>query len=574
MYKIPYGVSNFEKIRDKNFIYVDKTHYLHKLESLAHVIHLRPRRFGKSLFLSMLEAYYDVSGVENYDRLFKGLYVYENPTEYQGQYYILRFNFSGIGNMREGDIEHGFVKKVEDGLSSFISKYQLPFTIDHSESAANQLIEFLRNFSSLRLSNKIYVLIDEYDHFTNSLLAGDGGAFLKLLTKGGFVRAFYEVLKENAEKGIVERLFITGVMSVTLDSMTSGFNIATNITTRSTYAELMGFTGEEVKHLLNQTYKHSSVTGKTVNIPSTCQSEMFDIFKAHYNGYLFSEDSHQRVFNSTLIMYFMSHYIDTLKPPTNLVDDNLNQTGQTIENIISLKNQETNLSLIESIIQDKEVHGTLQPFVKIDTKFDKNDLITLLFNIGMLTIKRRGMLTVFKMPNQIIASIYFEYLKTIYEKNSNYTLSLALQQQAITKLGEEGEISLLTTLVSEFLSKTSPRNKIKFDEKYIKLVYLMLLTYTNQLQVYDEFPVLQGYSDIFIQKAPNSYATYEVLIELKYIKSSETTAATIEKKVEEGSQQLQTYLQDERISKRENLRCYVVVFSGFEAVEIMEIQKQ
>lgn len=571
MYKIPYGISNFEKIRDEGFIYVDKTHYLYKLESLAHIIHLRPRRFGKSLFLSMLEAYYDVAGIEKYERLFKGLYVYENPTPYQGQYYVLRFNFSGIGNMREGDISSGFTQNVEFGIERFVFKYQLPITIKEGLSAAAQIKSFFVQFEKLKLKHKVYVLIDEYDHFTNTLLTGDGQAFLKLLTKGGFVRAFYEVLKESSEKGILDRLFITGVMSVTLDSMTSGFNIATNITTRSTYAELMGFTAEEVKQLLNLTYRHSSDLGKTVEISKTCQSKMYDIFKTHYNGYLFSADSDIRVFNSTLIMYFMSHYIDTLRAPDTLVDDNLNQTGQTIENIVSLKNQETNLSIIELIIQNNQVGGTLQPFIKIDTKFDENDLITLLFNIGMLTIKKREMETIFEMPNHIIKTIYFEYLKNVYEKNSSYVLSLSQQKRAITQLGNIGDVGPLTELVSEFLSKTSARSKIKFDEKYIKLVYLMLLSYTNQLHIYDEFPALQGYSDVFIQKGPNSYATYEVLIELKYIKISETTDALIEARVKEGTQQIREYMQDSRIAKRENLKCYVIVFSGFEVVRIDEI---
>jgi len=180
-------------------------------------------------------------------------------------------------------------------------------------------------------------------------------------------------------------------------------------------------------------------------------------------------------------------------------------------------------------------------------------------------------LTQFEMPNKIIKNIYYGYLKTLIERQSDYVLDLQKQQDAIVDLGRHGDINLLNAAVSEFLSHTSSRNKINFDEKYIKLVYLMILSYTNQLDIYDEFPALQGYSDVFIQKAPNSTARFEVLIELKYIKKSETTEAKIEAKFDEGVLQIQNYMQDERLSKRESLRKYVVVYSGFDVVKMEEL---
>jgi len=286
---------------------------------------------------------------------------------------------------------------------------------------------------------------------------------------------------------------------------------------------------------------------------------------------LFSERSHVKVFNSTLIMYYLKHYLPNKQEPRSLVDTNLNQSGATIASLVELKNREQNGKIIEAIIYEKQVEGTLQPFINLDTKFDKNDLITLLFNMGLLTVKGFDMLTQFEMPNKVIENIYLQYLSELVQKQSNYTLDIAQQQQAVIELGRKGEISALTALVSEFLMRTSPRNTMKFDEKYIKLVYMMLLTYSNQFSVYDEFPALQGFNDLLIQKAPNSTAKYEVLIELKYIKKAATTKEQIEKALLEGIHQIESYMKDERLAKRANLKQFVVVFSGFEAVRLQEV---
>ena len=571
MLKIPYGESNFESLRTQDYLYVDKTHFIGQLEPIKKLIHLRPRRFGKSLFISMLEAYYDVAQIDKFDTLFKGLYIHENPTDYQNSYYILRFNFSGIENVKPDDLQTGFNRKVLLGLQEFISRYNLGIDCPKELPASGILDSCMTQFKDLNLPHKIYVLIDEYDHFTNALLTGDGHEFLSILQKGGFVRSFYEVLKENTEKGAIERLFMIGVMSVTLDSMTSGFNVATNITTVAEFSDIMGFTSDEVKELLTLTYARSGKRGEVVDLTEEEQTTIYEVFRDNYNGYLFSKNSQSKVFNSTLIMYYMKHYLRSRVAPDTLVDDNLNQTGATIESIVSLKNREQNYQVIEQVINDGQIGGTLQPFINIDEKFDKNDLITLLFNIGMLTIKGKDILTQFEMPNKIIKNIYYGYLKTLIERQSDYVLDLQKQQDAIVDLGRHGDINLLNAAVSEFLSHTSSRNKINFDEKYIKLVYLMILSYTNQLDIYDEFPALQGYSDVFIQKAPNSTARFEVLIELKYIKKSETTETKIETKFDEGVLQIQNYMQDERLSKRESLRKYVVVYSGFDVVKMEEL---
>ena len=571
MRKIPYGVSSFPLIRRENYLYVDKTRFIREVEKTKTLIHLRPRRFGKSLFLSVLDSYYDVATVDIFDDLFSGLYIHEKPTRNRNNCYMLRFNFSGVQNVREDDLEKGFLNKVNDGVERFINKYELDIELKESNQAADILASLIKGFGKLKLSHKIYILIDEYDHFTNSVLAGDGDEFLTLLKRGGFVRSFYEVIKENMELGIIERIFITGVMSITLDSMTSGFNIDTNITTNKRFVDAMGFTAQEVKDVLKMTFFEEGGEDNSIQLTPSEQVDVFDIFEENYNGYLFSPRNNIKVFNSTLIMYFLKHYLPEKQLPESLVDSNLNQNSMTIENIVSLKNPEQNYGIIKQVIQNKEVGGKLQDFFDIDKGFEEDDIITMLFNIGLLTIKRAGFDTVFEIPNKIIERIYYKYLKELTLKQASYRINTRKQRAALRELGENGKIGALTSLVEEFLTQIANVNLRKFDEKYVKLIYLMLISVTDQFMVYDEFPAGNGFIDILLEKSPISFAKYQVLIELKYIKRKETTPAKIEEKFRDGVKAVEDYLQDDRISQLQKLKKFVIVFSGYEAVKVEEL---
>lgn len=573
MFKIPYGISNFKMIRDKddNYLYVDKTHFIEKVEKTKYLMYLRPRRFGKSLFVDMLDNYYDIHSADDFDELFKGLYIHEHPTREQNSYYVLRLDFSGIQNTEMENLEQGFLRRVKADVINFINRYNLEIQLSHTDSPASVLDSLLTGFRALNLAHKIYIMIDEYDHFTNSVLNGDGDAFLTVLKRGGYVRSFYEVIKQNVGMGIVRRFFITGVMSVTLDSMSSGFNIATNMTTHGEFSDLTGFTACEVKEVLNVTFGDGTQISDAIKLTSQEQADTFGIFRENYNGYLFSEDSEQKVFNSTLIMYYLKNYLPDKKIPRRLVDPNLNQTGTTIANIVGLKNKEDNYKVIEQIVSEKQISGTLQPFINIDTKFDKNDLITLLYNIGMLTIKGFDMETQFEMPNKIIKDIYFQYLSDLLQQESDYKLDVSAQQNAIVEFGHEGKIDRLTHLVSEFLMHLSQRNARDFDEHDIKRLYMMVLAYSNQFTVYDELPALQGFCDILIFKAPNSTARYEAIIELKHLKKTGATEGMIDKELADGINQIKRYTQDKRLASRENFKKFVVVFVGFEVARLVEV---
>jgi len=411
MLKIPYGESSFAFIRNKNYLYIDKTRFISDLETMNKVIHLRPRRFGKSLFVTMLESYYDVAKADQFDALFKGLSIYENPTESKNNYYVLHLDFSGIATENVQQVLDGFRIKVRDGIKLFLGYYRLDIQCDFEDKPAAILSSLLTAFAELELEHKICILIDEYDHFTNAVLSNGLDDFMSLVRRGGVVRSFYEVIKEGCKRDLIGRFFITGVMSVSLDSMTSGFNIASNLTTDETFTDMMGFTAEEAKSVLRTTLQN--IKNEAVTLDESEQAEIYEIWKQNYNGYLFSKKSDVKVFNSTLIMYYLQNYINKKEHPESLVDPNLNQSGSTIKQLAELKNRESNYEIVKEIVDARVVSGKLSTFIDIDKKYDQDDFITLLFNIGLLTIKEAGAWTKFEIPNKIIETIYLHYLSEL-----------------------------------------------------------------------------------------------------------------------------------------------------------------
>ncbi|MBE2279739.1 MAG: AAA family ATPase, partial [Ignavibacteriaceae bacterium] len=244
--KIPYGISNFEAIKDDNCYYVDKTKYLELLEELneKYLFFLRPRKFGKSLFISLLEYYYGIEYKDKFDTLFGEYYIGKNPTPKANSYYILRFDFSSIMTSSNEETFRGFRKKVIDGVKYFNNSYKL-FSRDElteilEEKSSNEILTSFFNAFTTNDDAKIYILIDEYDHFTNELISFRRDEFRDVVSRNGYVRKFYEAIKEGTGKGIVDRFFATDVTPVTLDSLTSGFNIGSDLTLDFRLNEMLG----------------------------------------------------------------------------------------------------------------------------------------------------------------------------------------------------------------------------------------------------------------------------------------------------------------------------------------------
>jgi hypothetical protein len=280
----PHGVSNFEQLAAQGYVFVDKTPYIEKLEieKEKFVSFLRPRRFGKSLFLSMLEYYYDILYKDRFEELFSKYYIGKNPTPLANSYRVLVFDFSGINTTNLEAIYQEFHKSVRFSVDNFLVLHNLGTPKEREEvleETSPQLIikSFFRLYRNLRLPERIYLLIDEYDHFTHEILTQDLETFQRAVSFGGYVRKFYEVIKSATRDGVVDKIFITGVSPITLDGLTSGFNILTHLTSSKRFASMMGFSEAEVRSLLRLVLED----------PSQEEAIMQDL-RYYYNGYRFS----------------------------------------------------------------------------------------------------------------------------------------------------------------------------------------------------------------------------------------------------------------------------------------------
>ena len=541
MKRIPYGISDYKSLTQENYYYVDKTMYLEKLENIGKtLVYLRPRRFGKTLFTSMMYYYYDVNSKDLYDELYKDTYIYENSTVNKNNYYVLKFDFSGltISSNDESGIVDAFNNKLYDGVNDFLIHYNLEFEIDKSLNPAEFLASFLIFFDSLKLENKIYLIIDEYDNFINSIFSYNLDVF-KNANNVGIIKAFYAKIKSYVGT-IIDRIFITGVCSVSLDSMTSGFNIATNITTDFEFNAMTALTHREVKKLIEEI--------------DCDKDKVFNEMLENYDGYKFSRRIDEKVFNPSLTMYYLSDLIRTNMSPEELMDSNIISNYEQIKNIISLGDYK---NIITNILDDGLTKSELVVNFNLQTEFNDDDIISLLYYFGYLTIDSGSTnILTFTIPNRVIKNVFNRYFLSTVKSNIDKNILGKCEDE----MNEFGTINNITEYVSIILKESSNRNLINFDEKYIKLMYVCLLSIIDNYNVYDEYEVKNGYVDLLLLRK-NLNAKYDVLIEFKYLKKDESKL--FDKVLTGAEEQINKYALDDRIDKTK-LKKYVVIFTNFD----------
>ncbi len=545
--KIPYGEANFVALREDNYLYVDKTKYIELLEKEAkYIFFIRPRRFGKSLFVRMLETYYDVYTKDQFDSLFGDLYIGKNPTPEKNQYLILKFDFSGIiTNQGEQRFYQSFDNYIVMVIEAFIQKYsdiigfkELPARYQQAEASINFLISKFQYIQS-----QIYILIDEYDNFANDLIKPIGKRsqkaeleYEKLIHSEGYVRSFYKILKKMATQ-FRTRVFLTGVSPIMLDDLASGFNITTNITVSKTFNEMMGFTEEEVINILRQT---------EIN-----KSELKDILKDlqfYYNGYLFSKKATTKMFNSDMFLYFLHHYQKEKEYPDQILDNNAKTDFRKIKSLaFNFKDEKT----IEELLEEENIETELSDRFQLEEMYKNTDNFkSLLFFLGMLTIKglnKQGKL-VLSIPNYVSKKIYWEYFESILRQTANIETNEA--RNTVVELRYSGKIRPFVDYVQNILKKHSNRDLQKFDEKYIKVIMFTLMDIDGFYLLQSEPELRNGYADILLTRSKKwaEYIKYEWLIELKYVKESERSQ--LDNIRQEGKNQLEKYAQSEDIKKR------------------------
>ncbi len=549
MKKLPYGISNYDELVEGNYYYVDKTKYIEKLESLAEkrIMFLRPRKFGKTLFTSVLENYYDVNKKDKFEELFKETYIGKNPTEMKNSYYILRFNFSGINTKDEETTMEGFKGKVTDSIQKFVNRYELDFYINPELSTEGLLNSLIVAFENQKQNEKMYVIIDEYDHFANELLGFQTESFKNLVSKNGRVRKFYEILKEGTES-VVDRIFITGVAPITLDSMTSGFNIISDLTRDPRFNEMMGFTEEELIKIMEDQ-----------EISKEKQEELIPIMKENYDGYRFSIEvkKNNNLYNSNMCLYFLNSYISFGKIPEELVDVNIVSDYNKIGNMLKLCKNENRLEIIEKTVTGEGIGVNLVRQFNPEMDFREREMISLLYYLGYLTIVGEDIGDpILKVPNQVLKDIYAEYFLKILREEGNFEVYNDYNEIAKEVL-KEGKVDKILNLLKEYLENLSNRDYQNFSEKYIKLMFYCMARSTKKFIVKSELELGRGYCDILLLPKDLDKGYYSIMIELKYLKKG--SRRNIQKAQEEAKEQIIRYSNTEEMRQIEKLKKYTVV---------------
>ena len=414
MKKLPTGVSNYEELIEDGYYYVDKTMYIEKLENFSNkrIMFLRPRKFGKTLFTSTLENYYDILKKDKFEKLFGETYIGKKPTPNKNRYHILKFNFSGIDTTTIEETIKSFKNSTIESIKLFIGKYNIDFYINLEQEAEEILNSLFTAFTLQKPEEKIYVVIDEYDHFANELLGFRTQDFKDVVSKNGKIRKWYEILKKGTET-IVDRIFITGVAPITLDSTTSGFNIATDITKDLNFNEMLGFSEKDVISLMD-----------AVEIPKDKQTELLPVIKENYDGYIFSTKIKEnfekyRIYNSNMTLYFLNRYIEYDEIPEELIDTNIISDYRKIEGFMNLCQDMGRYDILQKIVAGEYVESEITEKFNSEIAFGEKELISFLFYLGYLTIAGKGYSKFkFKVPNEVIKKIYSEYFLAYISKKT------------------------------------------------------------------------------------------------------------------------------------------------------------
>jgi hypothetical protein len=426
--KIPYAITDYDLMRRGNYYYVDKTRYIPIIEDTGrYLFFIRPRRFGKSLFLAVLHGYYDVYFKESFDQLFKDTWIHTHPTAERGSYLVLPFNFSAIDPARD-KIETSFLNHIQGRAHSFVKNYSdylgkdkdyFLGKIEASRSVSDILSMIVKLCDDAQ--QKLYVIIDEYDNFANTILTTSGKDAYEDLTHGeGFFRSFFNVLKTGTTgiEAPITRLFITGVSPVTLDDVTSGFNIGDNISLDPAVNSMIGFTGAEVREIID--YYHSA--GYLKHDPGY----LLELLTKWYGNYLFSEHAlpGQQLFNSDMVLYFLKEYFKIQTIPNDLIDWNVRIDYKILRHLIILDKGETktangNFSRLKQIIEEEEIAANLVKGFLVEELTHTENFLSLLFYFGLLSIKEKvikNQESVLKIPNETIRRLFYDYIKEGYEE--------------------------------------------------------------------------------------------------------------------------------------------------------------
>ena len=513
--RLPYGINDFEAVIEQNQYYVDKTMYLPLLENQpSNIIFIRPRRFGKSIFLSMLHAYYDCSKKEKFQTLFGDLWVGKHPTPLQGRYQVLHLDFSYVGGSID-KLEENFDMYLRVKLDGFMRIYQEFYLTDFKEKffksdSATEKLALLQDETATK-GIPLYLIIDEYDNFTNTVLNEQGeNVYWAITHADGFYRDVFKKFK-----GMFERIFITGVSPVTLDDVTSGFNIGWHISTKPEFNQMLGFSLEEVRKMFAY---YKEVGG----IPATSDIEaMIDEMKPWYDNYCFSEDAlrtQSKVFNCDMVIYYLRNYMDRGEAPKQMIDPNTMTDYNKMKKLLQLdKLDGDRKGIIRTIAETGQIVTSLENTFPASRLTNPQTFTSLLFYYGMLTIKDTfGDMLILGIPNNNVRKQYYGYLLEQYQEEK--FVDLTQMKILFTYMALEGKWrDALEAMAKAYEDVSSVRDGIE-SERNLQGFFMAYLNLSNYYYTAPELELNHGYCDFFLLPNLTHYATkHSYILELKVL---------------------------------------------------------
>jgi hypothetical protein len=414
----------------------------------------------------------------------------------------------------------------------------------------------MKLFRAYRKYN-IYVIIDEYDHFANEILAFNFDHFKSFVSENGFVRKFYETIKTATGDGIVEYFFGTGVTPITLDGMTSGFNIAKNYSTQKLFNNMLGFTEPEVEQLIDLT------------LPDQSNHLLIKNIRDLYNGYLFNENC-QKIYNPDMVLYYLSEYQKNDAPPKELIDTNIASDYGKIKKLFALQKPFRNSQVLDELMTSGETPATLTPQFSFERDFNRNDFVSLLCYLGLISIKTDHLdALIFSIPNYVIKSLYRSFFIDFIKSEQHLEFETADVQTAIRDMAQHNTIDPFIRLIEKALQTMSNQDFKKFDEKYIKALFVGFASLSKLYFIKSEPEIERKYPDVMFLYRPPFYPKYQFLFEIKYLnKAGEKSLNTTTHK---AIAQVNEYLAFDEISSLKNLKAYVLIFVGSEIKVVEEI---
>jgi len=592
--KLPYGISDFYQIITEGYHYFDRTDRIPLIEEDGkNILFLRPRRFGKSMFVSMLENYYDVAKAAEFEPLFGHLAIGRNPTPLHNQYLILSWDFSFVKT-------HGSVEAIDDALHQYLNerfrdfglRYAHLLTIEIQLHPTNALISFLALLSAVQLSgHKVYLFIDEYDNFANEVMMAthlDGRKrYEELVTGEGIFKTVFKNIKGGMRGLGLDRVFITGVSPIVMSDVTSGHNIAKNLTWRRQFNDLCGFTAAEVRPLVDRMIAKCG-------LPPIKADEAMELMRVFYNGSRFTLGEAPLIYNPTLVFYFLEEFQLECCYPDKMLDSNL---APDYAKLVYVSHHPKGEPILQAALNDQselsvtEIGDRFGVAEMLDTSKQRDLFASLLYYLGVLTYAGRTSKGEYRLviPNLVTRRLYVDRLLEMFIPLGE---TRDLGRDAAKLLYMQGEMQPVCDFIEQtYFRVLDNRDYLHADELTIKLAFLTLV-YNDILYIIDSETVLERtYADLtmIIRPEMRRFQLLDILVEFKYVPLNKTglsgtavkqqsmaelkTLDSVKKKLAEAQTQLLDYRQKLAYKYGEvlRLRSYSVVAIGFERLVWEEI---